>query len=460
MPSSPDVIVVGAGVAGLAAATALAERGARVAVVEARGGVGGRTSSFVDRITGSRVDNGQHVVLGCYHETFRYLRRVGAEHGVALQSSLEVPVVDRLGIASVLRCPDWPAPWHVLAGIVGWPALGWRDRLSAVRLAPHLLAARRVAAGRATPAKCLTEKSVRAWLTRHHQTPRLCEVLWEPLAVAALNQRIETAAAAPFFRVLGGIFGPDRRDAAIGLPVWPLTALFGEPARAYLAARGSSVAVNAPARLIVEAGRASGVRIHDRRLEAPTVVAAIPWGAWRTFLPPQDAHPALVALRARALQRQPCPIVTVNLWVDGAVLDTSFLGLPGRQFQWAFERPAAGRPPFDRCRHVSLVASGAEDVARRSEEALVRTAWTELQSARPGRALPALRHASVVRERHATFSLAVGEPPRPGPDTGIEGLWLAGDWTDTGLPATIEGAALSGHRAADRILGRTGETRP
>ena len=127
----------------MAAATALAEAGRRVLVLEARGELGGRATAFIDRETGELVDNGQHVLFGCYRETFRLLHRIGAEDNVRMQPSLEVPYLDEAGRRSVLRCPALPSPLHLVAGIFQWDALGWMDRLSVLRVAGPLLAARR-----------------------------------------------------------------------------------------------------------------------------------------------------------------------------------------------------------------------------------------------------------------------------------------------------------------------------
>jgi zeta-carotene desaturase len=446
MSPSPDVIVIGAGIAGLAAATSLAAAGAQVLVLEARGLLGGRASSFRHAPTGSEIDNGQHVVLGCYHETFAYLERVGAAHAVAMQDRLEVPVVDSDGTSSVLRCPAWPSPWHLLAGVLRWQGLGVRDRLSVLRLAPALRVAAESARLGIAPSPVLEQKTVEQWLRRHGQTARLRELLWEPLAVAALNQPVDVAAAAPFVRVLGGVFGPDPRDSSIGIPVKPLTAVFGQPARVFLEQRGGAVRVHAPARLEFNGARplvtVRGVQVHTA-----AIVVAVPWGAWRTLVDERRARdsglgPVLDAARARVSS----PIVSVHLWLPRPVVHGPFVGLPGRIFQWAFEREVPQGA------HIVLVSSGVMAVARQPDAVTVAHAWRELSGALPEASRMAPVHAQVVRERHATFSLAPGQPPRSPMRTAIPSLWLAGDWTDTGLPATLEGAALSGHRVAAALI--------
>ena len=174
-----DVIVIGGGFAGLSAATALAEKGFRVLVLEARPSLGGRASAFIDPSTGERVDNGQHILTGAYRETFRFLRRIGTESHVYLQPGLAVDIIDKEGRASRLACPAIPAPLHMLVGAMRWDAIDWKDRKALMRM-------RNGGRPGADP-----HATVRQWLEWHEQTPRLIELLWEPLAVAALNQSID-----------------------------------------------------------------------------------------------------------------------------------------------------------------------------------------------------------------------------------------------------------------------------
>ena len=439
-----DVAVVGAGVAGLSAATALAEAGRRVLVLEARGRLGGRATAFPDRETGELVDNGQHVLFGCYHETFALLRRVGAEGNVRVQSALEVPYLDRELRRSRLRCPSLPSPLHLLAGVLGWDALSWRDRLSVLRMAAPLLRAR------AAIARGDVDRSpgtVSEWLSRYGQHGRVREWLWEPLAVAALNQAPSEAAAAPFVTVLGRMFGSTRRDSAMALPIVPLNETYAEPARRYLEGRGGEVRVNALARVRIEGGRVRGVEVRGEHLPIECAVAAVPWFALGPLLVGDSAPVANVIAAASAMTSK--PIVTINLWYDRTVMDEDFVGLPGREMQWVFDKRRAFG---ERASHLSLVASGADGLVGADNASLVALAAREVAESIPGARGAVLLRGTVIREKRATFSLAPGEPARPAVETPIRGLFLAGDWIDTGLPGTIESAAAAGHSAARSAL--------
>jgi predicted NAD/FAD-dependent oxidoreductase len=477
-----DVIVVGGGFAGLSAATALAESGISVLVLEARPGLGGRASTFTDPATGERVDNGQHVVLGCYHETFAFLRRVGTEGDVFVQPTLVLDVVELDGRRSRLACPNLPSPFNLLGGLVGWTALDWRDRFAALRIGFR-------------PAPRPRE-TVREWLVRLGQTRRLIDLLWEPLAVASLNEPIDVAAAAPFAVVLDRVTA-GRRDVSLGLMRKPLEELYAGPSRAFIEARGGSVRTGAPARIAIDDGpvgddrsaredEGNGARL-GQSLGAPVgapvgsyavgmqtgggtggrsgdrpgrvsvavgdeewtpraVICAVAWHALPAAFPARPAP--LAATISAAHGTAPSPIVTVNLWFDRPVSEAAFVGLPGRTMQWAFDKRLLFGGSTS---HVSLVSSGADAIVSRTNQELADLAITELRSALPAARDARLLRSVVVREKKATFSLAPGQPDRPSTRTGVPGLFLAGDWIDTGLPATIESAVVSGHRAADEV---------
>ena len=439
---TPDVIVIGAGFAGLSAATALVEAGARVQVLEARPILGGRASAVRDSITGETLDNGQHVLMGCYDQTLAFLERIGAADRVWRQSGLGLTIAERNGRQSTLQLPPLPAPLHLLAGVLAWEALSWGEKLSVLRVGAAVLGR-----GRANPSVRAEPDArgvtVRDWLVAHGQAPRLIELLWEPLALAALNQPIDLAAADTFVEVLSRLFGPEAERASLVLPAVPLDELYAEPARAWLRARRAEVRTKAPARVVIEGDRVLGVEVRGERLRAPVVICAAPWTAFDDIFRPVPA--GLGDLVERAVATGCSPIVTVNLWYDRPVLDQMLLGLPGRVFQWIFDK---GRLLRRERSHLSLVSSGAAEVVRLGNEALIDMATSEVREGIPSARQARLLHASAVRERHATFSLAPGQPARPGTRTAVRGLLLAGDWVDTGLPATIEGAVISGHWAA------------
>lgn len=444
---SPDVVVIGGGFAGLSAACLLAEKGARVLVLEARPQLGGRATAFVDRETGERVDNGQHVLFGCYRATFEFLRRIGAEHNVSRPSTLEIPCYDTAGLRSTLRCPALPAPLHLLAGVLNWRPIPWSDRLAVLRLVPPLIEARRHL-HRGASLSATADENVHQWLKRHGQGRILTEWLWEPLAVAALNQSIDHASAAPFVRVLAEMFSTDRSAAAIVLPLKPLDETYANPARDFIVRRGGEVRTSALARVQISDGRTRSVEVGREKLEAPIVLAAVAWHSLGNLFPGTPG--SLEGPLSDAGRMQSMPIVTVNLWYDRTVMTEPFAGLPGRTMQWVFDK----RLTFgESASHLSLVSSGASAIAGRPNQEIIAVASDEIRVSLPAARPANVLRATVIREKRATFSLAAGQPSRPGPRTAVSGLFLAGDWTDTGLPATIEGAVVSGHAAARAILG-------
>ena len=446
--ASADVVVIGAGCAGLAAAARLAEAGARVIVLEQAPRLGGRASAFTDKGTGERVDNGQHVLFGCYRHTYEFLRRIGTDSLAPLQSRLSLTMADARGHRHQLVCPDVPPPWHLLAGLLRWSALPVADRLRALRVGPTIQRARRQGAS-AVAAHLPPGQTVEAWLRSIGQSKHLCEWLWHPLTLAALNQSPDVAAAAPFVRVVAELFGRDPQASAIGLARVPLDELYAEPARRFVEARGGAVYLQEAG--IVErdrSGAVAGVCTNRGSIATRAVVGAVPWFAFRSLWH-GDIPPPLSDVAANADRMGSSPIVTINLWLDGPAMDVPFMGLVDGPVHWVFDK---ARICDEGANHLALVTSGADVLAASDNAEVTAQAFGHLCAAVPEAARRRILRSVVVRERRATFSLAPGGPPRPSGRTSLPGFVLAGDWTDTGLPATIEGAVLSGHRAAGLVL--------
>ncbi len=446
-----DVVVVGAGFAGLSAAVRLAVRGKAVTVVEEAPRLGGRATAFTHRESGQRLDNGQHALFGCYRETYDFLRVIGTADLAPLDPTLRLTMADARGRTSTLTCPAWPPPWHLVGGLLKWNALPLRDRFAATRLASLFSVVRREGA-EAAAARVSPDLTVTDWLRQHRQPASLCEWLWHPLAFAALNQDPGVAAARPFVRVVGELFGRAPGAASLGVPSVPLDELYAEPAARFIESRGGNVLRGTTALVDVDpVGREHRVYAGEDILCPGAVISAVPWHAfdrlWRHEVPER-----LAGIAEAARQMEAAPIVTVNLWFDRPVMTERQVGLVGTQFHWAFHKDVGCR--FDEGRQkdtrrlYSLVASGAEGLLRQENYELAALAERELRACVPDAAAAVCERSLVVRESRATFSLAPGAPPRPSTQTQVPGIFLAGDWTDTRLPGTIEGAVLSGHRAA------------
>ncbi|MEM7245132.1 MAG: hydroxysqualene dehydroxylase HpnE [Acidobacteriota bacterium] len=438
-------LVIGGGLAGLSAATALTEAGVPCTVLEGRGSLGGRASSVVHRRTGDEIDTGQHVVMGCYDETFRYLRRIGAEDGIRLQDRLRVALVEPGRRRAVLACPPLPAPLHLAAGLFGHALLTPLERLRCVKVT---MAAR---FGAGDPA--LDRISVADWLRQLGQSENALRVFWTPTCLATLNADIETAAASLFATVLDRAFLGPGQSSSLGWPTAGLSTVLAEPAREPLERGGSTLEMNQPVRgLLVENGRCVGVVDRGgRERRADVVIAAVPADVLARLLPeewlgrsPFDGLDCF----------EPSSIVSVHLWLEQRVLEASFVGLIDSPVHWVFDRESCwGRPPQGGAQLLTIVRSGAGEWAERDRDEVLRECRDELFRAFPDIASTRILDSEVIKERRATF---VGRPGlsvrRFGPDTPVPGLLVAGDWTDTGLPATIEGACQSGHAAAARLL--------
>jgi zeta-carotene desaturase len=438
-----EVIIIGGGFAGLAAGVALAEAGKRVRLLEQKPHLGGRARSFRDPTTGSVVDNGQHLFMGCYHATIDFLKTLGTLDRLHFQPRLDVPFLDRDGRFSRLDCPDWPSPWHLLLGVLRSGSFSFKQKLEVLRLGKDLHAARQNSAPTAS-------ESVKAWLSRRGQSEALQRNFWDLLCIAAMNEDPRIASAQLFERVLRLALFSSPADSRLGIARVGLSECYTTAAAAYIEARGGRVQTGRGVKqLLIAEGACRGVDLGaGETIEGVPIISAVPWQQLAVVLPSEllRAEPFFAA----ALALRPAPIISINLWFDMPITDLEFVGLRGTTIQWLFDK---SRILGTNDHYVSLVLSGAHEHVSRSKEELLAIALREL-----GEVLPAVRKAKllpslVIKERFATFSPSPeAEPLRPAARTPIRGLFLAGDWTATGLPATIEGAVQSGFTAARELL--------
>jgi len=449
----PGIVVVGGGWAGLSCATALAERGRPVTLLEERRHLGGRACSFPDAFTGDEVDNGQHLFLSCFTEALRFLRRIGTAGGIRFQPRLEISLAEPSGRRSTFRCPPLPSPLHLLGGVLGHRGLNAADKLHLVTAWRGMRAEIETwAAGDGGGERGAQEdKTVEAWLDAHGQTSGSRRGLWHPLAMATLNEEPSRASSRLFAAVLrrGLLGGP--AGSQLGLSQVPLSKLVDPASRRYLEERGCRVIQKASVlKLVADRGEVRSVRLRDgSEIRASAVVSAVPQHALPRILPDQVPADDPFFSGSRGLASS--PILSVHLWFDRPVLTSPFLGLLDSPIHWVFDAGREGNRATA-LRRVTLVTSAARDLMDRPGGEILDLALGELRRYLPAARSARLIHSRVIKERTATFMAQAGACPlRPGHATPLPNLFLSGDWTDTGLPGTLESAALSGHRCADLL---------
>jgi hydroxysqualene dehydroxylase len=441
-PSGP-VVVVGAGFAGLSAAVRLVGEGREVIVVEATAKGGGRSRSFRHNGSGQELDNGQHLMMGCYHETLAFLRAIGTDDGVYFQRNLALDMVKPGGKRVRLRCPALPAPLHLAAGLLGMRGLGVLHKASALRAGLLL---------RGEIDRPDDNETCDTWLRRLGQTQGIRNAFWDPLIWGVLNDDPLVASAAMLVAVLERAFMGTRDASRLGVPRVPLSRLYVDDALSYLRTHGASIHMAQPLRAIeVDADGVSGVLLRTGdRIEARQVVAAVPPGPLLDALP--DAarrHPVFGDVAKLGVS----PIINLWAFCDRALFrDAPFVGLIGSPLHWLFDRNAIEGRDDDSGVLINCTISGARGLVDDRPEALMELFKAEMRRYFPDRPIE-LRDYKVVKEKRATISHAAGTyQQRPETVSPVAGLYLAGDWVRTGLPATIESACQSGHDAATAVL--------
>jgi hydroxysqualene dehydroxylase len=420
MTRQPRVAVVGAGLAGLSAGLALAKRGWRVDLYERSRLLGGKTTSF--EVDGYEVDCGQHVVLACCTATLDLVEELGLGDSMYIQPRFEVTVLSRRRAPAHLRASGLPAPLHLMAGFARYPHLSALDRIQVGRA---LVAAR---------SRVTARGDMAAWLRRHHQSRRALRAFWEPFLVPALNAPLDRVSAEMGLFVIRTAFLGDRDAARIAYLQVPLARL-AEAAAARLDGVHLRQAVVGIHR---EGERVTGVKLSGGAGAAcDACVIAVPPRRLNAML---DDAPALGISGLDAFEAM--PIVDVHLWYDRPVLGCDFAALLDSPVQWVFEKSPG---------YVCCSLSAADELVRRPERELVELGRTELAAVLPQAARATLLHGAATRDPDATFIPAPGVR-RPGPTTALANLVIAGAWTDTGWPATIESAVRSGRTAALTLL--------
>ena len=454
-------MVLGGGVAGIATAVYLLDRGYRVVLLEARGFLGGRSFSFTDKEREVAVDNGQHVIIKGCSQYLDLLQRLGAVDRWYLQPRLQLSILDSRGNSGSLSSSRLPPPFHLAPSFFRYSHLGFRDKF---RVA--LALARAKFTDRHRP--YLEQITFKEWLDRQGQTERAVQNFWNLLLMPTLNDQVQDVSANLGLMIVQEGVLAGSHSADLGYAQDGLLEAFGEPAREYLASQGVRLILGSPIhRLMMKSGEVRAVELSSGETWSGQIfVSALPFDALLRVLP-QEALEMPYFQRLTGLESS--PIVNVHLWYDREVMTQDFCAFVDSPLQWVFNKSriyarsglgpkksgAAYRRGSNSGQYICISLSAAWQDIDQPREALAERFIDEMAQVFPEAKKSRVERAVVVKQRQATFRCLPGANNlRPASPTPYSNLFLAGEWTNTGWPSTMESAARSGYNAAQAVLSR------
>ncbi len=458
MPS-PPVLIIGGGLAGLAAAAGLASRGVACRILESRQQLGGRASSFIDPANGEWLDNCQHVSMGCCTNLAHFCETIGAAQYFRREKSLTF--IGPTGRSTVMQAAPLPAPLHLLPSLASLHWLTWKERLRLLMGLSSLLR---------TPSAKLRGVCLSNWLTQHKQSERICSGFWHLVLVSALSESLDRIDASYARKVLLDGFARNRTGWEVLVPTTSLTDLSDKLAASWLTRQGVQIdrstgveAIHGGAERVTHLTTRTGETI-----PVEEVIVTVP--PYRLLPLLEAGHVAFFSEKGRPLSKknattndwpalaamETAPIASVHLWFDRPLTNLPNAVLVDRLSQWMFNRSIENLKPGEPW-YCQVVISASRDVEALGSEATVARVADELRAIWPEASDAQLLRGRLVVERRAVFSVTPGiDAIRPVQQSPIPNLQLAGDWTQTGWPATMESAVRSGYLAAENVLKRLG----
>ena len=441
------VTVAGGGVAGMSAACALAEAGLRVQLVERRGYLGGRASSYLHPGVNEIIDNCQHVLFGCCTNLVGFYRRIGVADRIHWTS--EMTMIEPGGRRSVLG-PGWlPAPLHGLPKLMAAHAFTMADKVALGRAFSAMM----------RPVPSNSTESLGAWLKRNGQTQGALDRFWRLVIASALNAEIDCIALPYAAKVIRELFMNSAFAGSMGMSTVPLSELYAG-AEAFLEYSGSSVHLNTN----VESAEWDSERAQwalltrDGVVTSDLLVLALPFEATARLLPQMPPAKGANALAHQLERHEHWPICSVHLWFDREITTLEHAVLLDREIHWMYNKSLLQPWRESKGSYLELVVSASRNFAKLTREQAIAQAVGELAEFFPSVAEAKLEKAALVKEMRATFGVPPGiDAARPCAVSPWPNCFLAGDWTATGWPSTMESAARSGHLAAEALCKSIGE---
>lgn len=445
--------IIGGGLAGLAVGCALAEAGFRVTIYERRPYVGGRASSYEHPGTGEVVDNCQHVLLGCCTNLIHFYDQLGVTD--LIQWFGELTFIEPGGRASTLSSSALPPPLHNLPAFLRSSSLSWKDKMAIARALTAMMPLRSIP----TPERD-TNKNFLQWLRRHGQTEQAIERFWKVVLVSALNEDLERTSVRYAVQVFRESFLKSAKAGWMGVPRVPLSELYGH-AVDYIQAHSGEVLLRSSVNAFCPGANAVKISSNTGEREFDYAVLAVPFHLAAGMLPDNAEAENLKQMLGKF---ESSPITGVHLWFDQPFTDLPHAVLLDRTIQWMFHKTlfhqnGTGKDAAsEQARsYIEVVISSSKTLVEKSRQEIVDLAMKELAEFFPAMKNAKLIKATVIKEVHATYSIRPGlDQYRPNAKTGWPRLFLAGDWTTTGWPATMEGAVRSGYLAAEAITESAG----
>src|ERR1700722_9363198 len=439
----PTVAVAGGGLAGLAAACALADSGFRVTLFEKRPFLGGRASSYEHPGTGEVVDNCQHVLFRVCTNLIEFYQRIGVEDQIRWFE--DMTFIEPGGRCSVMHASPLPAPLHTAPSFFAFPFLALKDKLAIARAISALT----------LTAQPDTGKSFQQWCNDHGQTPNAIERFWKPILVSALSEDLDLISVSYAAQVVReSMKSPAARH--MGVPSIPLTDLYNK-AGDYIRARGGQIHFRTSLETFTSAPSQVNVRIADKEEAFDFLILALPFNTVERVLPDTSAA---APLRNDLAHFESCPITGIHLWFDRSISDLDHAVLLDRTIQWMFNKSrllTTRGEANSSGSYIELVVSASKSLIDKSKTEIVDLASKEVREFFPRARAANLVKSTVIKEVHATYS------PRPGIDayrspqsTAWPRVFPAGDWPAPGWPATMEGAVRSGYLAAEALARSAG----
>jgi len=441
----PSVAIAGGGLAGLAAACALADSSFRVTLFERRPYLGGRASSYEHRGTGEVVDNCQHVLFRVCTNLVEFYRRIGVEDKIRWFD--EMTFIEPGGRTTVMRASPLPAPLHTALSFLSFPFLSAKDKLVISRAIAALTLTSQPDTGR----------SFLEWCRQHSQTENAIERFWKPILVSALSEDLDLISISAAAQVVReSMKSPAARH--MGVPSIPLTDLYNR-AGDYIRTRGGEIRFRTSLETFSPDSSQVRIRVGEGEQAFDYLVLALPFENLDRILP---QSPEATPLRNDLSHFESAPITGIHLWFDRQITDLDHAVLLDRTVQWMFNKSRllatrGGTNPESSGSYIELVVSASKSLIEKSRTEIVDLALKEVREFFPAARAANLVKSTVIKEVRATYSPRPGiDAYRPHQSTAWPRVFLAGDWTASGWPATMEGAVRSGYLAAEALARSAG----